>query len=135
ERAAPVRRAVNRACAAGRQPAVTGPLPAGTIAVGDERLLRPAGRRVRVRTIGCAGARRDAVGGVSRVVLTLRDAGRVDAGMALVTPAAWSHTPCVDVRTRLGEEAGRHARRITRHISPAPAHAPPHPPRRPSYRL
>lgn len=117
--AAPVRLWIDHAFTAGRQTVVTGTLPAGTIAVGDELLLMPAGRRVRVRTIGCAGAPRDAVGGVSRVVLTLRDAGRVDAGMALVTPDAWTHTTCVDVRTRFGEASGRLARRMTLHLGTA----------------
>ncbi|WP_347813273.1 SelB C-terminal domain-containing protein, partial [Actinomadura sp. KC345] len=98
---------------------VTGTLSAGTVAVGDELLLMPAGERVRVRTIGCAGEPCDAVGGVSRIVLTLRDAGRVDGGMALVTDGAWTHTTSVDVRTRFGEASGRLARRLTLHIGSA----------------
>ncbi len=83
---APVRLWVDHAFTAGRQTVVTGTLAAGTVAVGDELLLMPAGDRVRVRTIGCA-RRCDTVGGVSRVVLTLRDAGRVDGGMASSRPA------------------------------------------------
>ncbi|MEO3824541.1 SelB C-terminal domain-containing protein [Actinomadura sp. B10D3] len=116
---APVRLWADRAFTAGRQTVVTGTLAAGTISVGDELLLMPAGERVRVRTIGCAGEPRASVGGVSRVVLTLRDAGRVEAGMALVTPGAWTHTTCVDVRTRFGEASGRLARRMTLHLGAA----------------
>ncbi|TYB41488.1 GTP-binding protein [Actinomadura chibensis] len=117
--AAPVRLWIDRAFTAGRQSVVTGTLTAGTVAVGDELLLMPAGERVRVRTIGCAGEPRDSVGGVSRVVLTLREAGRVDPGMALVTPGAWTHTTSVDVRTRHGEASGRLARRMTLHVGSA----------------
>ncbi|CND93878.1 selenocysteine-specific translation elongation factor SelB [Mycobacterium tuberculosis] len=117
--AAPVRLWADHAFTAGRQTVVTGTLTAGTVAVGDELLLMPAGDRVRVRTIGCAGEPRDTVGGVSRVVLTLRDAGRVDPGMALVTPGAWTHTTCIDVRTRFGEASGRLARRMTLHLGSA----------------
>ncbi|SNS73087.1 selenocysteine-specific elongation factor [Actinomadura meyerae] len=117
--AAPVRLWVDHAITAGRQTAVTGTLAAGTVAVGDELLLMPAGERVRVRTIGCAGEPRESVAGVSRVVLTLRDAGRVDPGMALVTPGAWTHTTCVDVRTRFGAASGRLARRMTLHLGTA----------------
>ncbi|MEU8120825.1 SelB C-terminal domain-containing protein [Spirillospora sp. NPDC049024] len=117
--AAPVRLWADRAFTAGRQTVIAGTLTAGTVAVGDELLLMPAGERVRVRTIGCAGEPRESVGGVSRVVLTLRDAGRVEPGMALVTPGAWTHTTSVDVRTRFGEASGRLARRMTLHIGSA----------------
>ncbi|MBD2893929.1 Elongation factor Tu [Actinomadura sp. RB99] len=116
---APVRLWLEHAFTAGRQSVVAGTLAAGTIAVGDELLLMPAGRRVRVRTIGSTGAPRESATGVSRVVLTLRDAGRVGAGMALVTPDRWSLTTCVDVRTRFGEASGRLARRMTLHIGAA----------------
>ncbi|WUI03106.1 SelB C-terminal domain-containing protein [Spirillospora sp. NBC_00431] len=116
---APVRLWIDHAFTAGRQTVVTGTLTAGTITVGDELLLMPAGERVRVRTIGRAGEPHETVGGVSRVVLTLRDAGRVGAGMALVTAGAWTHTTCVDVRTRFGEASGRLARRMTLHVGSA----------------
>ncbi|TDD35382.1 selenocysteine-specific translation elongation factor [Actinomadura sp. KC06] len=116
---APVRLWIDHAFTAGRQTVVTGTLTAGTITVGDELLLMPAGERVRVRTIGCAGEPHETVGGVSRVVLTLRDAGRVDVGMALVAADAWTHTTSVDVRTRFGEASGRLARRMTLHLGAA----------------
>ncbi|TMQ89867.1 selenocysteine-specific translation elongation factor [Actinomadura soli] len=116
---APVRLWIDHAFTAGRQTVVTGTLTAGTVSVGDELLLMPAGERVRVRTIGCAGEPRETVGGVSRVVLTLRETGRVGAGMALVTAGAWTHTTSVDVRTRFGEASGRLARRMTLHIGSA----------------
>lgn len=116
---APVRLWLEHAFTAGRQSVVAGTLAAGTIAVGDELLLMPAGRRVRVRTIGSTGGPRESATGVSRVVLTLRDAGRVGAGMALVTPDRWALTTCVDVRTRFGEASGRLARRMTLHIGAA----------------
>ncbi|MEU8799865.1 SelB C-terminal domain-containing protein [Spirillospora sp. NPDC048819] len=117
--AAPVRLWIDHAFTAGRQTVVTGTLAAGTITVGDELLLMPAGERVRVRTIGCAGEPCESVGGVSRIVLTLREAGRVDGGMALVAAGAWTHTTCIDVRTRFGEASGRLARRMTLHIGSA----------------
>ncbi|WP_344281040.1 GTP-binding protein, partial [Actinomadura napierensis] len=116
---APVRLWLEHAFTAGRQSVVTGTLAAGRIAVGDELLLMPEGRRVRVRTIGSTGGPRESATGVSRVVLTLRDAGRVAAGMALVTPDRWSLTTCVDVRTRFGAASGRLARRMTLHIGAA----------------
>ncbi|TDB79799.1 selenocysteine-specific translation elongation factor [Actinomadura sp. KC216] len=116
---APVRLWIDHAFTAGRQSVVTGTLTAGTITVGDELLLMPAGERVRVRTIGCAGEPHETVGGVSRVVLTLREAGRVGPGMALVAAGAWTHTTCVDVRTRFGEASGRLARRMTLHLGSA----------------
>ncbi|MFI0368648.1 SelB C-terminal domain-containing protein [Actinomadura sp. 1N219] len=116
---APVRLWIDHAFTAGRQTVVTGTLTAGTVAVGDELLLMPAAERVRVRTIGCAGEPHETVGGVSRVVLTLRDAGRVDVGMSLVAAGAWTHTTCVDVRTRFGEASGRLARRMTLHLGSA----------------
>ncbi|RKS73347.1 selenocysteine-specific elongation factor [Actinomadura pelletieri DSM 43383] len=116
---APVRLWIDHAFTAGRQSVVTGTLTAGTVAVGDELLLMPAGERVRVRTIGCVGEPHTSVGGVSRVVLTLRDTGRVAAGMALVTPGAWTHTASVDVRTRFGAASGRLARRMTLHLGSA----------------
>jgi selenocysteine-specific elongation factor len=103
--AAPVRLWADRAFTAGRQTVIAGTLAAGTVAVGDELLLMPAGERVRVRTIGRGHEE--------------RDAGRVDAGMALVTPGAWTPTTCVDVRTRFGEASGRLARRMTLHIGSA----------------
>ncbi|TDC89058.1 SelB C-terminal domain-containing protein, partial [Actinomadura sp. 7K507] len=117
--AAPVRLWIDHAFTAGRQTVVTGTLAAGTVTVGDELLLMPAGERVRVRTIGCAGEPRESAGGVSRVVLTLREAGRVDGGMALVSDGAWTHTTSVDVRTRFGEASGRLARQMTLHIGSA----------------
>ncbi|MFB4302826.1 SelB C-terminal domain-containing protein [Actinomadura sp. NTSP31] len=116
---APVRLWLEHAFTAGRQSVVTGTLAAGRIAVGDELLLMPEGRRVRVRTIGSTGGPRESATGVSRVVLTLRDAGRVAAGMALVAPDRWSLTTCVDVRTRFGAASGRLARRMTLHIGAA----------------
>ncbi|RSN48909.1 GTP-binding protein, partial [Actinomadura sp. WAC 06369] len=116
---APVRLWVDHAFTAGRQSVVSGTLGAGTVRVDDELVLMPAGTRVRVRTIGCAGEPRDEVGGVSRVVLTLRDAGPVAPGMALVAPGRWSPTTSVDVRTRFGEASGRLARRMTLHIGAA----------------
>ncbi|OLT33757.1 hypothetical protein BJF79_07530 [Actinomadura sp. CNU-125] len=109
---APVRLWVDHAFTAGRQSVVTGTLAAGTVRVDDELLLMPAGERVRVRTIGCAGEPRDEIGGVSRVVLTLRDAGRVAPGMALVAPGpdgrrppAWTCAPA-SARRPAGSPAG-----------------------------
>lgn len=86
---------------------VTGTLAAGTLRVGDELILAPGGRRVRVRGLQSLQRQSDAVVAVARVAVNLRvDLDEIGRGMALLTPGAWLTTNVVDVRLR---EAGGEA--------------------------
>ncbi|MGI5488441.1 selenocysteine-specific translation elongation factor [Microtetraspora malaysiensis] len=78
---------------------VTGTLPAGTVAVGDELAL-PSGA-ARVRAVECLKEAVPSVAGVARVALNLRASAAPERGQALVTPGAWTWTDVVDVRIRL----------------------------------
>ncbi|WP_067812164.1 selenocysteine-specific translation elongation factor [Actinomadura kijaniata] len=120
--AAPVRLWIDRAFTVqGSGTVVTGTLTAGTVGTGDELVLMPAGERVRVRAVESAKERLDSVHGVTRVALNLRgvDHHRVSRGMSLVTPAAWTPTTCIDVRTRFNEPSGRLPRQMILHIGSA----------------
>jgi selenocysteine-specific elongation factor len=79
---------------------VTGTLPAGTVRVGDELELAPAGRAVRVRGLQALGEAADRVEGVARVAVNLRGVDRHELrrGDALLTPGAWLATEQADVR-------------------------------------
>ncbi|WP_067465245.1 SelB domain-containing protein [Actinomadura macra] len=113
---APVRLWADHTDGAGGFTVVTGTLGAGTIRTGDELLLVPSGERARVETVECGGEPRRSVRGFARVTLTLRGGGPVTA---VVSPGRWTHTTCVDVRTRFSEAAGRLARQMTLHIGAA----------------
>jgi selenocysteine-specific elongation factor len=97
----PVRLWVDRAFTIkGSGTVVTGTLPAGRVAVGDEFWLAPGGRPAAVRSIQSMGAARSEVTGTARVALNLRgvrpsDVGR---GTALVTPGHWLETTELDAR-------------------------------------
>ena len=98
---APVRLWVDRAFSIkGSGTVVTGTLPAGTVRTGEEFLLTPSMRPVRVRAIESLNESADRVGGVARVALNLRGVAReIPArGMALVQPGGWTLTSVVDVR-------------------------------------
>ena len=98
---APARLWVDRAFSIrGSGTVVTGTLPAGTIRAGDELLLTPSMRPVRVRAIESLGQAADQVTGVARVALNLRGVAReVPArGMALVQSGRWTLAGAVDVR-------------------------------------
>ncbi len=90
---------------------VTGTLPAGRVARGDE--LAVDGRLVRVRGVQSLGRPVDAASGVARVALNLTgpDLAAVDRGSVLVTPDAWHQTTLVDVRVALGVVTGSTGRR------------------------
>jgi len=83
---------------------VTGTLPSGTVAVGDELELTPSGPAARVRSLQALGRPEDTVAGVARVALNLRgvppDVPR--RGMALVTPGGWTLTAEIDARIEPG---------------------------------
>jgi selenocysteine-specific elongation factor len=98
---APVRLWVDRAFSIkGSGTVVTGTLAAGTVRTGDELLLTPSMRPVRVRAIESLQESADRAGGVARVALNLRGVAReIPArGMALVQPGGWTLTSVTDVR-------------------------------------
>ncbi|MFI6511957.1 SelB C-terminal domain-containing protein [Streptosporangium sp. NPDC050855] len=112
--AAPVRLWIDRAFTVrGSGTVVTGTLPAGTVAAGDELLLGDV--PARVRALECLKEPVTSVNGVARVALNLRLQGPAERGTALVTPGAWTRTDLVDVRLSPagravpseGEPAGR----------------------------
>jgi selenocysteine-specific elongation factor len=82
---------------------VTGTLPAGTIRIGQELLLAPSMRAVRIRGIESLNESAASVSGVARVALNLRGvaAGVPARGMALVDAGRWSLTKVIDVRLSL----------------------------------
>ncbi len=98
---APVRLWVDRAFSIkGSGTVVTGTLPTGTVRTGDELLLTPSLRPVRVRAIESMDQPAGQVRGVARVALNLRGVARdIPArGMALVRPGRWTLTSIIDVR-------------------------------------
>jgi len=83
---------------------VTGTLPAGTIATGQELLLTPSMRPARIRGLEMLNERAASVTGVARVALNLRGvpADAPARGMALVDAGRWTITKLIDVRLSLG---------------------------------
>jgi selenocysteine-specific elongation factor len=79
---------------------VTGTLPAGTVARGDELLLTPGMTPVRVRGLESLGEKTATATGVARVALNLRGLhrGQVRRGMALIRPGQWTLTTAADIR-------------------------------------
>jgi selenocysteine-specific elongation factor len=95
---------------------VTGTLPAGRIAPGDELALADAS--LRVRGVQSLGRRVDEATGVARVALNVvgDEVASIDRGSVLVTPGAWHHTDVVDVRVRVGHGGGRVPARLQLHV-------------------
>jgi selenocysteine-specific elongation factor len=83
---------------------VTGTLQAGTIASGDELVLTPSMRTLRIRGVQSLGVPAERVSGVARVALNLRGVStqELTRGMALVDHGRWTMTSVVDVRLRRG---------------------------------
>lgn len=79
---------------------VTGTLGSGSTAVGDELLLAPAGRVVRVRGLQSLKESVPHAAAVARLAVNLRGLklGDVHRGQALITPGAWDRVSAVDVR-------------------------------------
>ena len=79
---------------------VTGTLQAGTVQPGDELVLAPAVRPVRIRGVQSLGAPAARVGAVARVALNLRGIStrELGRGMALIQPGRWTVTSVIDVR-------------------------------------
>src|SRR5260370_1148718 len=78
---------------------VTGTLPAGTVATGQELLLTPSMRPARIRGLQALNEAATSVTGVARVALNLRGipAGVPARGMALVEAGPWAMTPPIHV--------------------------------------
>ncbi|HEX9065952.1 MAG TPA: selenocysteine-specific translation elongation factor, partial [Streptosporangiaceae bacterium] len=98
---APVRIWLDRAFSmTGSGTVVTGTLPAGTVSRGDELLLTPALRPVRIRALQSLGESVPMLSGVARAALNLRGVERsaVRRGMALVRPGEWTLARQADVR-------------------------------------
>lgn len=107
--AAPVRIWVDRAFSiTGSGTVVTGTLPAGTVSRGDELLITPALRPVRVRGLQSLGENAPTLTGVARAALNLRGIDRTDVarGMALVRPGRWKLARHIDVRLNRPAEDG-----------------------------
>jgi selenocysteine-specific elongation factor len=99
--AAPVRLWIDRSFTIrGAGTVVTGTLPAGSVRNGEELVLAPSGRTVRVRGLEALGEPADEVSGVARVALNLRGipAELPARGMALIEPGRWTLTSELDVR-------------------------------------
>ncbi len=107
--AAPVRIWVDRAFSiTGSGTVVTGTLPAGRVSRGDELLLTPSLRPVRIRGLQSLGANAAALTGVARAALNLRGIDRSDVtrGMALIQPGRWALARQVDVRIASSGQRG-----------------------------
>jgi len=91
---------------------VTGTLGGGRLRVGDEVVLAPTMRSVRVRGLQSLGQPVAEATGVSRVAVNLRGVPveEVRRGFALLTPAHWLMADVVDVRVGDGAAADLPAR-------------------------
>jgi selenocysteine-specific elongation factor len=118
---APVRIWVDRAFSiTGSGTVVTGTLPAGSVRRGDELLLTPALRPVKVRALQSLGENATELTGVARAALNLRGIDRADVarGMALIQQGRWRLARQVDVRISQVSQNGL-PRLITLHIGSA----------------
>jgi selenocysteine-specific elongation factor len=79
---------------------VTGTLPAGAVRLGDELVVTPAMRPVRIQGIESLGEPVAELAGPARAAITLRGASheQIGRGMALVHPGRWTLTDVIDVR-------------------------------------
>jgi selenocysteine-specific elongation factor len=109
---------------------VTGTLQAGTVRPGEELMVAPAIRSVRIRGVQSLGAPAAQVGGVARVALNLRGVStrELGRGMALIQSGRWAVTSAIDVRLApVSHEPGpppvaaRLPSRLTMHIGTARA--------------
>jgi selenocysteine-specific elongation factor len=128
---APVRIWVDRSFSiAGSGTVVTGTLPGGAVRRGDELVVTPSMRPVRVRGLQALGEPVTDVTGPARVAVNLRGTSheRLGRGMALVQPGRWTLTDVIDVRfTAAGEPEGeqvpggapRLPRTVTLHVGAA----------------
>jgi selenocysteine-specific elongation factor len=87
---------------------VTGGMSAGTVRVGDELVVTPAMRPVRVVGIEALGEAVPELTGPARASVMLSGVSqeRLGKGMALVQPGRWTLTDVVDVRIAASAEPG-----------------------------
>jgi selenocysteine-specific elongation factor len=125
---APVRLWVDRVFSmTGSGTVVTGTLPAGTLRAGDELLLTPSGRPVRIRALESLGEKVAEARGVARVAVNLRGTSPdvLARGMALVAPGGWTLTGTIDVRlaappgSREDDSPERLPKQVTVHVGSA----------------
>ena len=129
---APVRIWIDRVFSmTGSGTVVTGTLPAGSVHRGDELVITPSMRPVRVRDLQSLGETAQAAAGVARVALNLRGIGRdsLHRGMALVQAGRWTLTDLIDVRLTVQPgspvppgspaEPGQLARSVAVHVGSA----------------
>jgi selenocysteine-specific elongation factor len=98
---APLRLWVDQVSAAATGEAlVTGGMSAGTLRVGDELVVTPSMRPVRVAGIEALGEAVPELTGPARATVILRGVSqeRLGKGMALVQPGRWTLTDVIDVR-------------------------------------
>jgi selenocysteine-specific elongation factor len=109
---------------------VTGTLQAGTVAAGDELVLTPAMRTLRIRGVQSLGSPAGRVSGVARVALNLRGVStrELSRGMALIHAGRWTMTSVIDVRLTAHRPADQQSAgpprlppRLTLHIGAARA--------------
>jgi selenocysteine-specific elongation factor len=120
--AAPVRLWVDRSFSIrGSGTVVTGTLPAGTVASGQELLLTPSLRPARIRGLESMNEPVTSAVGVARVAVNLRGvpAGYAARGMALVEAGRWTLTRLIDVRLSLRDPEVTLPPEITLHIGSA----------------
>ncbi|ONI86537.1 hypothetical protein ALI144C_11620 [Actinosynnema sp. ALI-1.44] len=102
-------------------PLVTGTLSAGTVHTGDELVVAPTGRRVRVESMESLGRPAMAVAGAGRVALKVDGANprRMRRGQALVAVGSWRFVSVVDVRLKTLDKSGMPVRELVLHVGSA----------------
>ncbi|MCE7002773.1 SelB C-terminal domain-containing protein [Kibdelosporangium philippinense] len=105
---------------------VTGTLPVGTLHTGDELVVAPTGRRVRIESLESLGQPMTEVTGAGRVALKVDGINprRMRRGQALVALNSWRFVSVIDVRLKMLDKSGMPARELVLHIGSAgiPAH-------------
>ncbi|WP_033387665.1 SelB domain-containing protein [Kibdelosporangium aridum] len=105
---------------------VTGTLPVGTLHTGDELVVAPTGRRVRIESLESLGQPMTAVTGAGRVAMKVDGINprRMRRGQALVALNSWRFVSVIDVRLKMLDKSGMPARELVLHIGSAgiPAH-------------
>jgi selenocysteine-specific elongation factor len=119
--AGPVRLWLDRVFAIkGSGTVVTGTLQEGTLRTGDELMLTPALRPLRIRGVQSLGSPVGQASGLARVALNLRGVSTrgLGRGMALISAGRWTLTDMIDVRL---SSASEQPPEVTLHIGAARA--------------
>jgi selenocysteine-specific elongation factor len=105
---------------------VTGTLTMGTVRTGDELVIAPTGRRVRIESLESLGGPMAEVAAASRLAMTVEGINprRMRRGQALVAVNSWRFVSVVDVRLKMLDKSGMPARELVLHVGSAaiPAH-------------